>query len=124
MYEQNEKRREIWQKSKILSTRYASIKIFFLLPTTLFWLDVQGNLCFEYVSICPAFLFFFYCNMTTNQINAFMREKKREREDVRARQTNTIDFFFSFLFGVKYAIGLVDGLNMHFCPMICENDVI
>jgi len=56
------------------------------------------------------------------------RERKKERKDVRTRQTSTIDFssffFLSFLFEIIYAIGLVNWMNIHFCPMINKNDVI
>jgi hypothetical protein len=34
-----------------------------------------------------------------------MRERKRKREDVRASQPNTLDFFFSFSFFLRTDVG-------------------
>jgi hypothetical protein len=78
---------------------------------------------YMYVYVCSGFLFSPYCNITTNQINAFMRKRKKRKKRCSYSSHRHYRLLF-FLFGVIYAIGLVDWLNMHFCPMINENDVI
>lgn len=79
---------QVWQRSKILSTRYASGNSFsFLLPTSaslslsasLLILGTRQFVLRVYVCLDSLYLslsaLFPCCNITTNQINAFMREK-------------------------------------------------